>query len=119
MNDLQATLLSQYFQTIDRENVVVMAQRQMFVWATLQFEFRKKVLDARIKTLVVRHHHDNVSAFIQQFFASLQGRKGIAGVLEDVQHRDDIVFPREMDLFDRAMVYGKAGFLRNIFRDVL
>ena len=46
MDYLQATLPSQHLQAIKGKHEVVMAQRQMFVRATLQFEFRKDIFDA-------------------------------------------------------------------------
>ena len=91
----------------------------MLVRSALQLERGKNILDARIQTLIVGHHYDDVSAVMQQFFTSLQCRKGITRMFQDVQHRDDVILAREVDVFDRPMMYGKAGLRRNIFADVL
>ena len=96
-----------------------MAQRQMFVRATLQFEFRKKIFDARVQALIVRDDYHDVSAFIQQFLTPLQSRNGIARVLEDMQHRDDVIIVSELNVFERAVMYGEAGLVRHVLADVL
>ena len=96
-----------------------MTQCQMFIRAAFQFEFRKKVFDARIKTLIVRHHDDDISAIIQQVSASLQSRNRITRVLQDVQHRDDVILMRELNVFQRAVMNRETGLLGHILADVL
>jgi|SRR5258708_5570821 len=97
----------------------MMTERQMLVWSALQLEPGKQVFDARIKTLIVRHDYDHVATVIQQFLAAIQSRKRVAGVLQYMEHGDDVVLSCEIDLFERAMMNQKAGFRGHVVAHVL
>src|SRR5215510_11588233 len=96
----------------------MMSERQVFVWSALEFKPGKRVLDPRIEAAVVWYHNDDETALIQDFFCAIDRRQRIPGVLQNVQHRNDVILAIERDIFNCPVMDWNANLSRQDFGDV-